>query len=227
MSTRFGFPTFKIQTLRGIRKKRQWIFFLFWIKRNQKRIKKEIKKTWRNFNENLQVVWKNLQRYWNSSWTSEGSKESRKRRKISSPRCKVKVFSFGLDILKICEYFFWFCKLWQCSFTIILGCVPDVVVMRLTGWFKFIFVAAIGGVLGVAAASRLCARFCWDCEVVEVTGWSKLLPNRLLAWFISRLEFESSLLKLCAIWAAAIWAFADFLLFSSLKQWFFWWRMSS
>lgn len=125
---------------------------------------------------------------------------------------------------EICEILF--CKLWQRSFTIILGCVPDVVVMRLTGWFKFIFVAASGGVLGVAAASRHCARFCWDF-VVEVTGWSKLLPNRLLAWFISRLEFESSLLKLWAIWAAAIWAFADFLLFSSLKQWFFWCRMSS
>lgn len=29
------------------------------------------------------------------------------------------------------------------------------------------------------------------------------------------------------IWAAAIWALADFLLFSSLKQWFFWCRINS
>lgn len=52
-----------------------------------------------------------------------------------------------------------------------------------------------------------------------------LPPPTLL--FMSMLEFESSLLRFCAICAAAICALADFLLFSSLKQWFFWCRINS
>lgn len=64
--------------------------------------------------------------------------------------------------------------------------------------------------------------------VFEIIGG--VLPTIILAnnaLFMSIDEFESSLLKLWAIWAAAICAFADFLLFSSLKQWFFWWRINS
>lgn len=62
-------------------------------------------------------------------------------RKVSKSNNSTKSFGETLEGLegkmknfrKTCEILFFFCKLWQCSFTIILGCVPDEVVMRLTG----------------------------------------------------------------------------------------------
>lgn len=125
------------------------------------------------------------------------------------------------------------------AFTIILG-APDVV-NRLTGCVKFKLIVCKFKFF--TDAPKFMRLFCWgtptthlddacaddvcSTSAFDCTGCSKLLPNIVFAWFMSRLEFESSLLKLCAICAAAICAFADFLLFSSLKQWFFWWRISS